>query len=88
MISISDNAVKEEEPEVEEVLPIEHIKVEVDENANLAEDLMVEDESDGNKEQERVENIQCTPDICMFPESSEPDPMETVDCEEYNNSFM
>lgn len=71
-------------------LPIEHIKVEVDENENLAEDFMVEGESGSDKnDNERVENIQCTPDIFMFPEASEPDPIETVDCEEENvNAFM
>lgn len=86
-ISISDCSDKEEECGI---LPIEHIKVEVDENENLAEDVMVEAEESGhdNNDSERVENIQCTPDIFMFPDSIVPDPIETVDCEEDNvNAF-
>lgn len=88
-ISISDFSDKEDECGT---LPIEHIKVEVDENENLAEDVVVDEEEESghnnNGNEKVVENIQCTPDIFMFPESSEPDPIETVDCEDDNvNAF-
>lgn len=60
--------------------PVEHMKVEVDQNENIALETLEEEEG-GESMEENIESIQCTPDISVYPEKGEPFPIEMVNCE-------